>query len=73
MLAFWGNNEAENPHIVQVCWKERDTLIEQSVIKTESCLSVCPSKFRWRSTIFSRPEGRLEAIFVPNEVLIIQE
>ena len=36
-------------------------------------LSVCPSKIRWRPTIFSRPEGRVEAIIVPNEALIIQE
>ena len=36
-------------------------------------LSVCPSKIRWRPTIFLRPEGRLEAIFAPSEALIIQE
>ena len=34
-------------------------------------LSVCLSKIRWRPTIFSRPEGRVEVIFAPNEVLII--
>ena len=42
-------------------------------IKLKSCLSVCPSKFRWLPMIFSRPEGHMEVIFVPNEALIIQE
>ena len=46
---------------------------ESIYIKLKSCLSIYPSKIRWCPTIFSRPEGRVETIFAPNEVLIIQE
>ena len=42
-------------------------------IKLSVCLSICPSKIQWRPTFFSRPEGRVQAIFAPNEALIIQE